>query len=156
MPSQHTPPRTVFQQRCSALCARLGRVKGFQTYFDMIQTQDNTGGGWDPVHQLREVLLLGTSLCYLWDLLPKGYPETELSHFDKATDEANTDEEKRAAIIRFAMQVNKRDVRARTPGLLPLSVNDLWDRSSDDGLIKVCRENCFAYRNRRLLTRFGS
>jgi len=129
---------TSLYQQCSALRARLLRIRNFSRYFQLAANPD-ARHSTDPVTQLWDVFSLGISLCYVFDLLPAdaGFSKIDHSEFRSANFEANPDREKKHAIVAFAIQIRSDQVLDAIPECEPFTVRDIWDRESTDGLVRV-------------------
>lgn len=129
---------TSLYQQCSQLRARLLRIRGFNYYFDLASSSDSRQST-DPVTQLWDLFSFGIPLCYIFDQLPAegGFSKINNSQFNQDEYDANPDKPKKRAIALFAMQIRTDQVMQSVPGCEPLTVTDLWDRNSTDGLVKV-------------------
>ncbi|KAG5735481.1 Rho guanine nucleotide exchange factor scd1 [Termitomyces sp. T112] len=120
-------------QQCSALRARLLRIRGFSSYFSL-PNANHARQSTDPVSHLWDLFSFGIPLCYIFDCLD-GFPKINNSTFNPDEYDANPDKPKKRAIALFAMQTKK--VLHAIPGCEEFTVTDLWDRNSTDGLVKV-------------------
>jgi len=129
---------TSLYQQCSALRARLLRIRNFSRYFRLAANPD-ARHSTDPVTQLWDLFSLGISLCYVFDLLPAdaGFSKIDHSEFKSDNYEANPDREKKHAIVAFAIQIRSDQVLNAIPECEPFTVRDIWDRESTDGLVRV-------------------
>lgn len=125
-------------QECSRLRARLVSVKGFQDYFALCNSY-NSRQSTDPVTQLWDLFSFGIPLCYIFDQLPddEGFAKINNSAFNQEQFDANPDRAKKHAIALFAMQIRSEKVKQLIPKCELFTVTDLWDRGSNDGLVKV-------------------
>lgn len=130
---------TSLYQECSRLRARLMSIRGFQYYFDLIASDDSRQST-DPVTHLWDLFAYGIPLCYIFDQLPEhqGFNKINNSEFDPEKYDANPDRAKKHAIALFAMQIRSDKVAQNIPDCELFTVTDLWDRRSNDGLVKVC------------------
>lgn len=124
-------------QECSRLRSRLSCIRGFQKYFNLVASNDSRQST-DPVTQLWDLFSYGIPLCYIFDLLPAedGFQKIHNHDFIQEQYDANPDRAKKHAIALFAIQV--RLVSEKIPDCELFTVTDLWDRRSNDGLVKVC------------------
>ncbi|KAG6889224.1 hypothetical protein C0992_005968 [Termitomyces sp. T32_za158] len=125
-------------QQCSALRARLMRIRGFAYYFSLAHTAGSRQST-DPVSQLWDLFSFGIPLCYIFDCLPpdQGFSKINNSTFSQDEYDANPDKPKKRAIALFAMRIRTAKVTQAIPGCEEFTVTDLWDRNSTDGLVKV-------------------
>jgi cell division control protein 24 len=125
-------------QECSRLRARLMSVRGFQDYFQLCNAQ-NSRQSTDPVTQLWDLFSFGIPLCYIFDQLPEdeGFSRINNSGFNQEQFDANPDRAKKHAIALFAMQIRSERVKQNIQKCELFTVTDLWDRTSNDGLVKV-------------------
>ncbi|KAJ7594577.1 hypothetical protein C8J56DRAFT_927086 [Mycena floridula] len=126
-------------QECSRLRARLVCIRGFQQYFDLVSANDSRQST-DPVTQLWDLFSYGIPLCYIFDKLPEnqGFNKINHSNFDQSYD-VNPERAKKHAIALFAMQIRSDKVAQNIPNCELFTVTDLWDRRSNDGLVKVIK-----------------
>ena len=138
--NQAASQSTSLYQQCSALKARLMRIKGFAHYMHMAAAHD-ARSSTDPVTQLWDLFSLGIPLCFIFDQLAphKGFNRINHSAFDDAQFSQSPDRAKKHAIALFAMQIRSGRVMQEIPGCELFTVTDLWDRNSTDGLVKVRR-----------------
>lgn len=131
---------TSLYQECSRLRARLMCIRGFQYYFNLIASDDSRRST-DPVTQLWDLFSYGIPLCFIFDQLPEGqgFNKINNSDFDPEKYDANPDREKKHAIALFAMQIRSDKVAQNIPNCELFTVTDLWDRRSNDGLVKVVK-----------------
>jgi cell division control protein 24 len=130
---------TSIYQDCSSLRSRLMRIRGFSYYLSLLASSSDARSSTDPVTQLWDLFSFGIPLCYIFDQLSteSGFPKINNSQFDQEEYDANPDKPKKRAIARFAMQIRTDKVMQSIPGCEPFTVTDLWDRNSNDGLVKV-------------------
>lgn len=119
---------TSLYQQCSALRARLMRIRGFSPFF-ALSSSTNPRQSTDPVTQLWDLFSLGTPLCFIFNLLA-GVTAINVETNPNALDLTNEKAMKRAIAL-FAMQIRQ------VAHCEPFTVTDLWDRNSTDGLVKV-------------------
>ena len=127
---------TSLYQECSRLRARLLTIRGFQYYFDLIAA-DDARQSTDPVSQLWDLFTYGIPLCYIFDQLPDDFNKINSSEFDPQKYESHPEREKKRAIALFAMQIRSDKVAQNIPDCELFTVTDLYDRRSNDGLVKV-------------------
>ncbi|TFK54354.1 hypothetical protein OE88DRAFT_1624851 [Heliocybe sulcata] len=123
---------TSLYQQCSALRARLMRLPSFPDYFAISSPRDLSRQSTDPVTQLWDCFALGFPLCYIFNLLPP--PITPIAiDTNPASVDANNERTKKRAIALFAMQLRQ------VPECEQFTVTDLWERHSNDGLVKAVK-----------------
>lgn len=144
---------TSLYQECSRLRSRLMRIRGFDYYFKIASSEDSRQST-DPVTQLWDLFSLGIPLCYIFDLLPEdeGFKKLDNSEFNEKF-EQNPDRAKKHSILMFAMQLTSEAVTRFIPDCEPFTVTELWVRSSNDGLVKVCFSSCSSFLITQLLSR---
>lgn len=128
---------TSLYQQCSALKARLMRIRGFPVYFSLAASPDSRQST-DPVTQLWDLFSFGVPLCYIFDQLPEGqFNKINENEFNQEAYEANPERAKKHAIALFAMQIRNVKIAGTIPDLELFTITDLTNRDSTDGLVKV-------------------
>lgn len=122
--------------KASAIIKRLHRLNGFTDHFPNLSLSPST----DSVTHLWEILSTGTPLCYIFDQLPEDedFMKINLYSLTEGPYKPNSDRAMKRAIAIFALQVRAKPVFDKIPGCEIFNVEDLWDRGSTGGLVKVC------------------
>jgi cell division control protein 24 len=110
---------------CTSLRSRLLSIPDFSHFFELVSPNEVSV---NPVTQLWDIFCLGTSLCFIYNLLPSPYPHIDIDTGAQKTDEHTA----KFAIARFAVHI-KQTFRACDP----FTFYELLNRNSTDGLVKV-------------------
>ena len=124
---------TALSQQCLELCDRLSRIRSFAPFFTLSRLYHRRPST-DPVTRIWDLFSLGAPLCFIYNLLPPGdSPTRQVIGIDTDPDgfDYRSFDAKGRAIALFAKRVRKLDK------CVAFNVNDLRNRDSVDGLIKV-------------------
>ena len=127
---------TSLYQDSSRLKIKLLSIRGFQYYVDIVAAHE-----WkalsqpvDPVTQLWDLFSYGVPLCYIFNQL-QGYEKSIYSEFHPRK---FNERERKHAIALFVMQLYSNATVCTIPYCEPFTVVELWERSSSNGIVRVC------------------
>ena len=132
--NKNSPAYIALSQQCLELCDRLSRIRSFAPFFTLSRLYQVRRPSTDPVTRIWDLVSLGAPLCFIYNLLPlSDSPTRQAIEIDTDPDgfDYRSSDAKRRAIALFAKRVRKLDK------CVAFNVNDLRNRDSVDGLIKV-------------------